>query len=155
MSESAELDRAFSLHVDENVVVVRWMPGIEITGPLASAAMATVDKLNGDHKRPLLVDMTGTANVTRDAPDQRHPRHLALAAERVARVLGDARGAAHVDQERSRAVAVELVDRGHRRGRERSGDLHPRHPAHHDDVPVDVQRERRGQAVPNRSSRAV
>lgn len=67
MSESAELDRAFSLHVDENVVVVRWMPGVEITGPLASAAMATVDKLNGDHKRPLLVDMTGTANVTRDA----------------------------------------------------------------------------------------
>ncbi len=67
MSESAELDRAFSLHVDENVVVVRWMPGIEITGPLASAAMATVDKLNGDHKRPLLVDMTGTVNVTRDA----------------------------------------------------------------------------------------
>lgn len=67
MSDSAELDRAFSLHVDENVVVVRWMPGVEITGPLASAAMATVDKLNGDHKRPLLVDMTGTANVTRDA----------------------------------------------------------------------------------------
>ena len=67
MSESAELDRAFSLHVDENIVVVRWMPGVEITGPLAAAAMATVDKLNGDHKRPLLVDMTGTANVTRDA----------------------------------------------------------------------------------------
>jgi hypothetical protein len=67
VSDSAELDRAFSLHVDENVVVVRWMPGVEITGPLASAAMATVDKLNGDHKRPLLVDMTGTANVTRDA----------------------------------------------------------------------------------------
>ena len=58
---------AFSLHVDGGIVVVRWEPGVEITGRLAAAAMDSVDELNGDHKRPLLVDMTGTANVTREA----------------------------------------------------------------------------------------
>jgi hypothetical protein len=67
MSGSADPELAFSLHVDGNIVVVRWMAGVEITAPLASAAMASVDELNGDRKRPLLVDMTGTANVTREA----------------------------------------------------------------------------------------
>jgi hypothetical protein len=67
MSGSAEPDLAFSLHVDGNIVVLRWMSGVEITGRFATAAMATVDELNGDRKRPLLVDMTGTARVTRDA----------------------------------------------------------------------------------------
>jgi hypothetical protein len=58
---------AFSLHVDGGIVVVRWSPGVEITGRLATEAMDTVDELNGDYKRPLLVDLTGTANVTREA----------------------------------------------------------------------------------------
>ena len=57
----------FSLHVEGGIVVVRWKPGVEITGPLATEAMDTVDELNGDHKRPLLVDLTGTATVTREA----------------------------------------------------------------------------------------
>jgi len=52
-------DPEFSLHVDGGIVVVRWLPGVEITGPLATEAMDTVDELNGDHKRPLLVDLTG------------------------------------------------------------------------------------------------
>jgi hypothetical protein len=67
MTGAARPELAFSLHVDGNIVVVRWLPGVEITGGLASTAMATVDELNGDRKRPLLVDMTGTANVTREA----------------------------------------------------------------------------------------
>jgi hypothetical protein len=67
MSGSAEPDRAFSLHVDEGVVVLRWSAGVEITGSLAAGAMASVNELNGDHIRPLLVDMSGTARVTKDA----------------------------------------------------------------------------------------
>ena len=67
MSHSAEREPAFSVHLDGNIVVVRWTPGVEITAPLAAAAMATVDEVNGDRKRPLLVDMTGTAHVTREA----------------------------------------------------------------------------------------
>ncbi len=49
------------------VVRLSWMPGLRITGPLAADAMATVDQLNRDKERPLLVDMTGTAALTRDA----------------------------------------------------------------------------------------
>lgn len=67
MARSADGDPAFSLEVDAGVVVLRWMPGGHITGPLAAEAMDTVDRLNGDHKRPLLVDMTGTAKLTREA----------------------------------------------------------------------------------------
>jgi len=29
-------DPEFSLHVDGGIVVVRWLPGVEITGPLAT-----------------------------------------------------------------------------------------------------------------------
>ena len=49
------------------VVRLSWMPGLRITGPLAADAMAAVDQLNRDKERPLLVDMTGTAALTRDA----------------------------------------------------------------------------------------
>ncbi len=64
---SAERDRGFSLQVDAGVVLLRWTPGVHITGPLAAEAMATVNDLNGDQKRPLLVDMSGTARLTREA----------------------------------------------------------------------------------------
>lgn len=67
MTGSAESGPAFSLSVEAGVVLLRWAPGIHITGPLATEAMVTVDELNGDHKRPLLVDMTGTANLDRAA----------------------------------------------------------------------------------------
>jgi hypothetical protein len=63
---SADRD-VFSLVVDDGVVLLRWTQGAFITGPLAAEAMDMVDQLNGDHKRPLLVDMTGTATLTRDA----------------------------------------------------------------------------------------
>ena len=67
MSGSAEPDGAFSLHVDGDVVVLRWSAGVEITEGLAASAMASVDELNGDRIRPLLVDMSGTARVTKEA----------------------------------------------------------------------------------------
>ena len=38
-------DPEFSLHVDGGIVVVRRPPGVEITGPLATKAMDTVDEL--------------------------------------------------------------------------------------------------------------
>jgi len=69
MSGSAEPDRAFSLHRDGDIVMLRWLTGVEITGGLAAAAMAAVDELNGDRTRPLLVDMSGTARVTKEARD--------------------------------------------------------------------------------------
>jgi hypothetical protein len=40
---------------------------VHITGPLAAEAMALVDRLNGEDKRPLLVDMRGIATLARDA----------------------------------------------------------------------------------------
>lgn len=67
MTGSKERDREFSLHIDGGIVVVRWTPGVHITGPLAVEAMATINELNGEHKRPLLVDMSGTRQLTREA----------------------------------------------------------------------------------------
>jgi hypothetical protein len=67
MSRAAESDPVFTSEVDAGVVLMRWMPGAHITGPVAAEAMDTVDQLNGAHKRPLLVDMTGTAKLTGDA----------------------------------------------------------------------------------------
>lgn len=64
---SAERQPTFALTVEAGIVLLRWTPGVHITGPLAAEAMAAVDRLNADHKRPLLVDMTGTANLARAA----------------------------------------------------------------------------------------
>jgi hypothetical protein len=44
-----------------------WRSGLRIDGGLAQRAMALVDELNGSLERPLLVDMTGTAQLTREA----------------------------------------------------------------------------------------
>ena len=49
------------------IVRLRWPPGVPITGPLAAAAMAAVDELNGERERPLLVEMAGTETPTREA----------------------------------------------------------------------------------------
>lgn len=67
MTGSEESDPAFALRVEAGIVLLRWSPGVHITGPLAAEAMAAVDRLNDDRKRPLLVDMTGTANLARAA----------------------------------------------------------------------------------------
>lgn len=49
------------------VVRLDWAPALRITSELATAAMTAVDRLNGDVERPLLVDMTGTAQLSRNA----------------------------------------------------------------------------------------
>jgi hypothetical protein len=57
-----------SVRVDsDGIVRLTWAAGLRITDALAREAMAMVDDLNGDQQRPLLVDMTGTATLTREA----------------------------------------------------------------------------------------
>jgi hypothetical protein len=56
-----------SLRLDGDVVRLTWRTGLRIDGALAEHAMSLVDDLNGTRRRPLLVDMTGTAQLTRDA----------------------------------------------------------------------------------------
>jgi hypothetical protein len=65
---STERDRTISVRVDlAGIVHLTWAAGLRITGALAREAMVMVDELNGGRERPLLVDMTGTATLTRDA----------------------------------------------------------------------------------------
>ena len=52
---------------DAGFVRLTWRSGLRIDAALARRAMALVDELNGPLQRPLLVDMTGTAQLTRDA----------------------------------------------------------------------------------------
>lgn len=59
-------DPLFALQVDDGVVVLRWTPGVVITGERAIDAQAAVNRLNGEQARPLLVDMTGTDTLTRE-----------------------------------------------------------------------------------------
>ncbi len=49
------------------LVRLSWRSGVRVDGSLAQRAMALVDELNGSLERPLLVDMTGTAQLSRDA----------------------------------------------------------------------------------------
>ena len=68
MGDSAERDSLMSLRLDSiGVVRLSWAPGLEITEALAQEAMRRVDELNGGRSRPMLVDMTGTAVLTRGA----------------------------------------------------------------------------------------
>lgn len=68
VSSSAERERAISVRVDsDGIVRLQWAEGLRITGPLAREAMTMVDELNGDVQRPLVVDMTGTATLAREA----------------------------------------------------------------------------------------
>jgi hypothetical protein len=63
--------RAFRISVaPDEIVRVVWTPGLRITGPLAAAAMAAVDELNGERQRPLLVEMTGTDTPTLEARER-------------------------------------------------------------------------------------
>lgn len=49
------------------LVRLSWRSGLRVDGALAQRAMALVDELNGSLERPLLVDMKGTTQLTRDA----------------------------------------------------------------------------------------
>ncbi len=53
--------------VDGDLVRLTWRTGLRIDGALAEHAMSLVDHLNGARERPLLVVMTGTAQLTREA----------------------------------------------------------------------------------------
>lgn len=67
-TSSADRDTGITLSVDDHDVVrLAWAPGLQIDADLAGTAMRAVDELNGDNRRPLYVDMTGTALLTRDA----------------------------------------------------------------------------------------
>ena len=48
-------------------VRLSWDRNLRITGDMARAAMALVDATNAGRERPLLVDMTGTAALAREA----------------------------------------------------------------------------------------
>ncbi len=72
MSDAArgteEPDHAMAVAVDDlGIVRLTWARGLRITEQLASDAMTLVDRVNEDRERPLLVDMTGTATLTRPA----------------------------------------------------------------------------------------
>ena len=68
VSGMAEPDQVMDVAVDDHGIVrLTWVNGLRITEELACHAMALVDRVNGDQERPLLVDMTGTAALTRPA----------------------------------------------------------------------------------------
>jgi len=52
---------------DMGIVRLTWAHGLQITEQLATDAMRLVDHINAGTERPLLVDMTGTATLTRPA----------------------------------------------------------------------------------------
>ena len=52
---------------DLGIVRLTWARGLKITEQLANDALALVDRVNAGTERPLLVDMTGTATLTRPA----------------------------------------------------------------------------------------
>ncbi len=52
---------------DRGVIRLTWACGQHITEQLAAEAMDLVDRVNAGTERPLLVDMTGTATLTRPA----------------------------------------------------------------------------------------
>lgn len=57
-----------TLRVDgDGIVRLTWRSALRIDSALAERAMSLVDDLNGTTERPLLVDMTGTAQLTREA----------------------------------------------------------------------------------------
>ncbi|WP_181783385.1 DUF7793 family protein [Pseudonocardia pini] len=68
MSHPADSDEGMTLAVErDGLVRLTWTPGVRITGDLAGVAMGRVDVHNGDDRRPLLVVMRGTGELTREA----------------------------------------------------------------------------------------
>lgn len=49
------------------IVRLSWTAGTRITARLAVGAMAAVDELNSDRRRPLLVEMNSAGTPTREA----------------------------------------------------------------------------------------
>lgn len=57
---SVTLDAEGFLHLD-------WSPGVTVTGEAARRAVAKLAQVASGRERPLLVDMTATGGLTRDA----------------------------------------------------------------------------------------
>lgn len=51
----------------EGFVRLWWAPGVKITGELASDAVAAVEQICEGQRRPMLVDMAATGELTRAA----------------------------------------------------------------------------------------
>ncbi|MCO1660098.1 STAS/SEC14 domain-containing protein [Pseudonocardia humida] len=67
MREDAEREETVTLHLEQGGYVrCDWRRGTRITGELARGAIKRLDELNDGIKRPLLVDMRGTASLTRE-----------------------------------------------------------------------------------------
>ena len=67
MVEDAERDGAVTLRVEQKGYVrCDWRRGTRITGALARSSIKRLDELNEGTERPLLVDMRGTASLTRE-----------------------------------------------------------------------------------------
>lgn len=63
-----EQSRFESLTIDdEGFVILKWPNAVTITGPSARHAMDAVNRLCGDVRRPMLVDMATTKSVAREA----------------------------------------------------------------------------------------
>ena len=52
---------------DEGMLILVWPRGVTITGPAARHAMDEVNRICGDTRRPMLVDMATTKSVAREA----------------------------------------------------------------------------------------
>lgn len=65
--ESFADDEVVHVTLDDWLVRLTWAPGAKITEPAAQTAMAEVNRLCGSTHRPMLVDMTETASVSRAA----------------------------------------------------------------------------------------
>lgn len=63
-----ERSRFESLTIDdEGFVILTWPRAVTITGPSARHAMDEVNRICGDTRRPMLVDMATTKAVAREA----------------------------------------------------------------------------------------
>lgn len=68
MAERFTGDRTASLRLtDEGILFLRWTAGVHIGEEDARAAMELVNDMCGGTGRPLLIDMAGTASVSRGA----------------------------------------------------------------------------------------
>jgi hypothetical protein len=148
-----------------DTVPATWPCWPVVSSRLVRARAATPKPREGEVKNrdgmAMLETFTAKLASTRSTAataHQRHPRDLALAAERAARLARDV--AVPVRSTRSgrlwsplssSTVSIASVAK-------RTGDLHTGHPAHHDDAPSTCNEKNSWSLIPadpNRSSRAV
>jgi len=66
-SDSSSSDYESLTIDDEGLLILVWPRGVTITGPAARHAMDEVNRICGDTRRPMLVDMATTKSVAREA----------------------------------------------------------------------------------------